>query len=97
MKRALAVLVCLSAASAAAADEQARLLLAGCTGCHAPASQSAGSPPQVFGRPHGQIAELLLRFKRGELEATVMDRIARGFTDDELAALAEALERHSIR
>ena len=34
------------------------------------------------------MARLLSEYRSGALEGTVMNRIARGFTDDEIAAIA---------
>jgi sulfide dehydrogenase cytochrome subunit len=45
--------------------------------------------PTIAGKSEDYITQKLKAFKSGELEATVMDRIAKGFTDDEIAALAK--------
>ncbi len=60
-----------------------------CFSCHGTDGKSAGDMPTIAGKSEDYIAQKLKAFKSGELEATVMDRIAKGFTDDEIAALAK--------
>jgi len=59
-----------------------------CSGCHAPAG-SSGPVASLAGRPAEEIVTALLQYRSGERTATVMDRIAKGFTDDEIRAIAE--------
>ena len=58
-----------------------------CSGCH-PARAAAGSPAPLAGQAAGAIATAMRAFRRGERAATVMDRIARGFSDDEVEVMA---------
>lgn len=55
-----------------------------CTGCHGP----AGPIPPVSGRTAAQIETAMREFRSGARPATVMDRIAKGFTEDETRAIA---------
>jgi sulfide dehydrogenase cytochrome subunit len=59
---------------------------AACTGCH----RSGGDPalPQLAGRPANDIVAAMDAFRSGKRPATVMDRIAKGYSDDEIAAIA---------
>ena len=59
-----------------------------CSGCH-PASAAVKTPvPPLAGRPAAEIVEQVRSFRSGQRPATVMDRIARGFSDAEIAAIA---------
>lgn len=49
---------------------------------------SPGPIPPLQGLEAGEIETTLLRFKSGELQGTVMNRIAKGYTDLEIKALA---------
>ncbi len=60
-----------------------------CFSCHGTDGKSAGDMPTIAGKSEDYITQKLKAFKSGELEATVMDRIVKGFTDDEIAALAK--------
>ena len=60
---------------------------ASCSGCHAPAR--VGSPVSaLLGRDAAEIAGAMEDYKAGRRPATVMDRIAKGFSDDEIRAIA---------
>ncbi|SFX73409.1 c-type cytochrome [Marinospirillum alkaliphilum] len=76
-------------AAATAEQRQAALLASSCANCHGTDGKLAGSIPAIAGRPASVLESQLLSFKRGEMpHATVMDRLARGYTDEELAILA---------
>jgi cytochrome c553 len=59
-----------------------------CSGCH-PASSRVTSPvPRLAGRDRAEIVKAMQDFRTGARAGTVMDRIAKGFTDDETQAIA---------
>jgi cytochrome c553 len=59
-----------------------------CSGCH-PASSKVTSPvPRLAGQDRAAIVRAMQEFRSGQRAGTVMDRIAKGFTDDEIQALA---------
>lgn len=60
-----------------------------CSGCHPPTAR--GAIPTLAGRQAGDIVAEMAVFRSGQREATVMGRIAKGFTDDETHAIAEWL------
>jgi cytochrome c553 len=60
---------------------------ASCSGCHS-SGATAPSIPRLYGRDAGDITTAMAGFRDGSLPATVMNRIAKGFTDDELRAIA---------
>ncbi|WP_200841104.1 c-type cytochrome [Geminicoccus flavidas] len=63
---------------------------ASCSGCHGPAG-TEGPVPSLLGRPAAETVAAMAAFRTGQREATVMDRIAKGFTDDEIRAIADWL------
>lgn len=82
----------LAVAAPAMADQQRQLeVLAGsCANCHGTEGRLAGVIPAIAHRPAAVLEAQLLAFKRDqEPRATVMDRIAKGYTDAELRALAQ--------
>jgi cytochrome c553 len=89
MVKALAAAIgCLSIAAAVVAWAEPPAGAASCTGCH-PASARVASPvPRLAGLEGAVIVKALREFRAGQRPATVMDRIARGFTDDEIQAIA---------
>lgn len=65
-----------------------------CYTCHGPDGSSPAAMPSLQGKHADYLLRRLLEFKRGKGHPTVMDRIARGYTDEELAAVAAYLAAH---
>jgi cytochrome c553 len=60
-----------------------------CSGCH-PVSSTVDTPVvRLIGRYPAEIVSAVQAFRSGQRPATVMDRIAKGFTDDEIKAIAD--------
>jgi sulfide dehydrogenase cytochrome subunit len=59
---------------------------ASCSGCHA--TTGSATLPRLNGRDAGDIAAAMAAFRDGSRPATVMNRIARGFSDDEVRPIA---------
>jgi sulfide dehydrogenase cytochrome subunit len=59
-----------------------------CSGCHPTARFADSTVPRLAGRNPADIVAAMQSFKSGQLPATVMDRIAKGFSDDEVKAIA---------
>ena len=58
-----------------------------CSGCHANRRADTAVPPLV-GRQASDIITQMQAFKSGQKPTTVMDRIAKGFTDAEIQDIA---------
>ena len=77
-----------SIAAAALASAEPPAGAASCSGCH-PASTRVTSPvPRLAGLDRAAIVRAMQDFRAGTRTGTVMDRIAKGFTDEEIQALA---------
>ena len=81
------------AAFAPAAQAQAPLAAEGCYGCHGPAGQGAGAIPALAGRDAAELRASMAAFRANERPATIMGRVARGYTEAEVAAMAEHFAR----
>jgi cytochrome subunit of sulfide dehydrogenase len=78
----------ISIAAAVVASAEPPAGAASCSGCH-PASARVTSPvPRLAGLDRGVIVRAMQDFRSGTRAATVMDRIAKGFTDQEIEAIA---------
>ncbi|WP_407278342.1 cytochrome C [Aromatoleum evansii] len=77
------------AASPAATD--ARNLAANCTPCHSADTPEPNAIPRIAGLPAAKILHRLQAFRNGEAPATVMHQIVRGYSDHELALIANHL------
>ncbi len=81
------LILCLSATTAAAIDVAPAGATA-CSGCH-PNGRSAETPvTRLIGRKPAEVVTAMQEFRSGQRSGTVMNRIAKGFTDDEIKAIA---------
>jgi cytochrome subunit of sulfide dehydrogenase len=87
MRVAAAIFVACGSA-AMAAEPEPPPGAAACSGCHAANTRVDTAVPSLIGRSAAGIVEQMQAFKTGQRPATVMDRIAKGFTDAEIAAIA---------
>jgi sulfide dehydrogenase cytochrome subunit len=81
------------ALSAAPALAQAPLAAEGCIGCHGPGGTGAGGIPALAGRDAAELRALMIAFRANERPGTIMGRVARGYTDAEIAAMSEHFAR----
>lgn len=72
--------------------EQAPPGASSCLGCHS-ATRAAPAIPTLRGREAAEIAEAMRQFREGRRPATLMDRLARGFTEEESQAIAAWIVR----
>ncbi|SRR5258708_5110219 len=71
-----------------AASPEAPPGAASCSGCH-PATPSVETPvPKLVGRNPAELMQAMRAFRSSQAPTTIMDRIAKGFTDEEIAAIA---------
>ena len=66
------------------------MLAQSCMGCHGTFGASTFSPmPIIGGQSEAFMVDSLNKFKDGSRQSTIMGRLARGYTDVEIAALAK--------
>ena len=91
---ALLLLVSLQPRSAIAQDSgQVRSLAATCSNCHGTDGRALGNIPSLAGLSKVYFVEQMRAFREGKRPATVMHQLAKGYSDAELAALAEFFAR----
>src|SRR5262245_40145113 len=59
-----------------------------CSGCHATARSVETTVPRLIGRNPADIVAAMQTFKSGQQPSTVMHLFAKGFSDDEVKAIA---------
>ena len=59
-----------------------------CSGCHPAKRWVDTTVPRLAGRNPADLISAMQGFKSGNLPATIMDRIAKGFSDEEIKAIA---------
>ena len=65
-----------------------RNLAAACASCHGTNGVSRAGMPALAGRDAADIARLMREFKAGRRPATVMQQIAKGYSDEQVEAIA---------
>ena len=82
-----AALACamLQAGMAAAAEPPG---VAACSGCHALSKAVETPVPRLNGRSAEELTTAMLEIKTGKRPSTVMGRLAKGYTDEEIAAMS---------
>ena len=88
------MLTALAAPRIATADQplyDVSVLAGACANCHGTDGRSPGSIPSIAGRPESILKAQLLAFKSDNPPAgtTVMGRLAQGFSDEQISALAQ--------
>lgn len=69
-----------------------------CTGCHGLDAASPGaSMPSIAGLPRDYLKRVMKQWKYGERSAITMNRVVKGFSDDELDALATYFSKQPWR
>ena len=89
MRRVLAAAIAgvwIAAAGVASAEPPAGA--AACSGCHPSAARGSSPVTPLAGRDRAEIIKAMQDFRSGARAGTVMDRIANGFTDAEIQAIA---------
>ena len=59
-----------------------------CSGCHSSTPAADTAVPRLIGRNSADIVAAMQAFKTGQPPSTVMERIAKGFSEDEVKAIA---------
>ena len=87
MRQVMAAAIALIAAATVASAEPPAGAVS-CSGCH-PSSARVSSPVlRLNGLDRAAIVRAMQDFRSGQRTGTVMDRIAKGFTDEEIQAIA---------
>ena len=61
---------------------------AACSGCHAVNPAAETPVPKITGRNAAEMVTMMGEFRSGAKQSTVMGRVAKGFTDDEMQPIA---------
>ncbi|MBO1075427.1 c-type cytochrome [Roseomonas marmotae] len=72
----------------AAPAQPAKPVAEGCVTCHGPGGRGSGTVPPLAGRDTAELTAAMAAFRANERPATIMNRIARGYTEAEIAAVA---------
>jgi cytochrome c553 len=70
-------------------DKHSRNLAASCAACHGTNGRSNGGPPVLAGLEKSYFITQMMSMKSGTRPTTVMGKHAKGYSDEEIAMLAD--------
>ena len=79
----------LVASPSMAQDLQVKQWASACANCHGTNGRAEGTAVSLAGQPADELIKKMVAFKSGERQATIMHQIAKGYTDEQLAQLAD--------
>jgi cytochrome c553 len=81
--------------TASASAQEARYLASNCANCHGTDGRQAtgAAMPGLAGVSRAQFIEQMNAFRAGTRQATIMHQIAKGYSDDQIATLADYFSR----
>ena len=77
-----------------AAISDTELAVQACNVCHGNASYVSPTMPPIRGADPGTLYTALIELKTDQRQATIMNRIAKGYSDEQLKAIAEYLSKN---
>jgi sulfide dehydrogenase cytochrome subunit len=83
----------LACSGAAHAQMGVELLASNCFSCHGPQGQSTGNIPKLTSLSAANIADKFRAFKDDKTPSTIMSRIAKGYTDEQINAISAYIEK----
>ena len=86
-----------SAAAQGADPNLGRNLAAACATCHGTNGASQQGMPNLAGQQRTYLAQQMQDFRAGKRPATIMHQIARGYTDEQIDALAAYFSEQRAR
>jgi sulfide dehydrogenase cytochrome subunit len=84
----LGVALVTAAVPATAQMADVSILASTCSGCHGSTFDGSGAIPGLRGQKQAYLGNQLQAFKVGARPGTVMNRLAKGYTEDEIIALS---------
>jgi cytochrome c553 len=79
------------------ADTRARSIAATCANCHGTGGVSVGDLPSLAGKSRDEIVRAMQEFKSGARPATIMNQLAKGYSEEQIEALAGWFAAQKVR
>lgn len=91
-------LTLLSIGVATAGGPSGKILAYGCSGCHGTDGSSVGlSNPHIAGMDKGYFIESMEAYQHDERNSTIMNRLAKGYTAEQIEAMADFFAAQPLR
>ena len=83
----------LQAAELAAHRPATERMAYACAGCHGTNGHGIAPTPSIAGKPEDDFVKAMLDFKSGKRESSIMNRIARAYTEEDIEAMAHFFKK----
>jgi cytochrome subunit of sulfide dehydrogenase len=70
-------------------------LAANCANCHGSKGTSIGAMPSLAGLKKDYIIDQMKAFREGKRQATIMHQLSKGYTDEQIALIADYFSRQT--
>ena len=87
------IAVAASQAQASSVSGSGAALAANCANCHGTDGRAAGAMPALAGQPKAYLVEQMRAYKEGRRTGTIMHQLAKGYTDEQIEAVATYLSQ----
>ncbi len=90
----------MAAAQGATAPDPLRAgayLAANCANCHGTAGQATSALPGLAGMPREGFIQAMKDYREGKRNPTIMHQLAKGYTDEQIALMAEYFARQKTK
>lgn len=78
-----------------ASPNLARNLAAQCANCHGTNGKSVAVVPSLAGQPANQIVQKMKDYRDGKLPASIMHQLAKGYSDEQVALMADYFSKQA--
>lgn len=82
-------------AQTTASPHLARNLAAQCANCHGTNGKSVAEVPSLVGQPANVIVQKMKDYRDGKLPASVMHQLAKGYSDEQVALMADYFSKQA--
>lgn len=82
------------AAEPAAPRPSVERLAHACAGCHGTHGHAIAPTPSIHGKPEEDFVKAMQDFKSGQRESSIMNRIARAYTNEDIDAMAQFFKKY---
>ena len=84
-----------ASAQASTSPTLARNLAAQCANCHGTNGKSVAEVPSLAGQPAAVIVQKMKDYRDGKLPASIMHQLSKGYTDDQVALMADYFSKQA--
>lgn len=85
---------CLGFAEKISQITRGAILSNSCAACHGEYGKSPGSIPSINGKSEKFLQQVLSEFRSGKRASTIMQRIVKGFSDEEIKLIAQYIAKY---